>query len=301
MSSNHPPQSLMPRIHAYLDFRAYIRDWTEARRTAGLPISFTWLGSRAGCSAGHVKNILEGRRPLKPRLLDGFCKALKLSKTEATYFSKLVRFNQAEDDSEAAQLLEALVALQRDAGITAIDGDMLHYISRWWYVAIREMSICPGFREDAAWIAEHLRPRITTEAAQEALDTLRSMKLLFPRGDDPGRSTDFLLATPDWVPRPVVLRFHEESLQRAREALSTMDGADLFYRSQVGAVPSSWVPRLRAAAVAFHHRVSDILLEQTGPPQPEAPPQQVYQVMIQVLPASETLSDDSVTRSEEPA
>lgn len=250
-----------PSVDRYLDYRRFVRDWMSARKTGQRAASFAWVARRAGCSPGHVKNVLDGRRKLQGDVLDGFCKALRLDSTEGEYFRALVDFNEAQAPTEAATAVARLASLQEQRGIQSLESVQLRYWSRWHYVAIREMAFCRGFRDDPDWIAEALRGRITPDEARNALDALIEVGLLVPQADGPPRpASEAPIIRTGFYKRPVLAsRQRVDMMQQGVQALADADTFAHDCRSLLVALPASRKQSLRDIVQRFALSVAALM------------------------------------------
>src|SRR5262249_59719825 len=107
-----------------------------------------------------------------------FARACRLNEESTEYFKLLVAFNQASDDAERNPLHERLSRFARFRSAQPLELAQKEYHSSWFIPAIRELVTCPGFVEDAAWIAVNLEPNITEREAAHALDVLQRLGLL---------------------------------------------------------------------------------------------------------------------------
>ncbi len=168
-----------PDIYSYLDFRQFIHDYYTWRKKESRHYSYRVFAKAAGFSApSFIKHVIEGDRNLTGKSIAGFAKALKLDRKQKKYFELLVQLNQTENPEEHRRLLKKIEQNQRINSSKIINEDMFEFLSRWYYVAIWEMVGLADFQEDPAWIAKKLRPRITTQQAQEAIALLHRLDLI---------------------------------------------------------------------------------------------------------------------------
>lgn len=253
--------SASPTIDRYLDYRRFVRDWMSARRVGQRAVSFGWVARRAGCTPGHVKNVLDGRRRLQGDLLDGFARAMRLDDGDHAYFRALVEFNEAQAPTEVAAALTQLTDMQAQRGVATPESTGLRYLSRWHYAAIRELAFCRGFRDDPEWISQALRGRVSTEEARQALQTLVEIGLLVRRDDGPLRpASDGPIIRPSLYERPVLAsRQRMEVMRQAQQALQDPASGAHDCRSVLIAIPASQVPALRDITRRFVRTIATLM------------------------------------------
>ena len=94
----------LPAPTAYLDHRAFLRDWFDAKKSQNKRFSHRAFVRRTGQkSPSLLADVIAGRRNLTADGLEGFITALGLSGNEAEWFSDLVAMHQAESTEERAE------------------------------------------------------------------------------------------------------------------------------------------------------------------------------------------------------
>ncbi len=234
-----------PDIYAYLDYRKYLGDWFDGMKQAYPRYSHRAFARKAGQSSPSLLlSVIEGRRNLTPATTDGFLKALGLDIDGADFFHALVALDQAETQVLRAAAWERVRATKRFREARRLDGDAVQYLSRWYIPAVREFAACAGFRADAGWLATRMRPRVTAEQAQEALDVLFSLGML---AEKDGRviAAEGSLVTPHEVAGMAALNYHVGMVDRAREALIKTPAKERHFCAVTVSVPVRLIPELK--------------------------------------------------------
>ena len=145
---------LSPDIFEYLDYRAFLRDWFEARKAANPRYShrlFARLAKQK--SPSLLLHVMEGRRNLTAATRESFLLALKLDEGGARFFRDLVDLDQATTDSDKEAAWTRIRATRRFRESRRIEGAAYDCLSHWYYAAIHELANCPGFHGEPAWVA----------------------------------------------------------------------------------------------------------------------------------------------------
>lgn len=183
-------------VFAYLSYRAYLQDWFDEQKAADRRYSHRLFARRASVrSPSLLKEVIAGRRNLTTVTIEGFIRAMRLSHASASFFTALVRFDQAGTVDEKAKAWERIAASRRFRSARPIDASMVRYLSHWYYPAVRELAWRDDFVADPAWIAARMLPKITAGQAKDALQTLQELKMLVEL-DGRRRPQDVSLATP---------------------------------------------------------------------------------------------------------
>lgn len=264
-------------VFEYTDFRRYLADHYAAEKARRPSFSYRAFARRAGFSSPNfLKLVIDGQRNLGKESVPSFAKALGLGPEEATFFADLVAFGQAPTIEEKNRHFERIAASRRFRAARRIDGALFEYLSHWWTPAIREMAGRADFREDPAWIAGELRPRIRPVEARKALATLLTLGLL--ARDASGRLVrgEPTLTTGHEVRSVAVVNYHRQMLERAAEAIEAQPSARREFAAVTVCVRADTVPDLKARVQRFCEEV----LERCDRDQE---PELVYQVNVQLF------------------
>ena len=164
-----------PDIYSFVDYRAYLVAWVDAG--AGRP-SFRTLARKAGCSPALLSAVTHGQRGLAPGTATALAAAMELTGDHLEYFLKLIAYEQAESRAARALAYERLVAIRTYRRARGLADSAWLIFTRWYIPAVAELTRCEGFRADSQWIASTLRPPITPEQAEEALEVLFAAGML---------------------------------------------------------------------------------------------------------------------------
>lgn len=270
-----------PSIFLYTDYRAWLRDWFEAR--AGRP-SVRGFARRAHCSPSLVSAILNGKRVLALDRAENFVDLLDLGEDEARYFLALVQLEEGHASTERERALEVVMAARRFHSARTVDDDTYALMSRWYIWATAELANCAGWRDDPAWIAHRLVPAVTLDQAREALDLLEDIGVLVR--DEAGHlgPSTVVWSTGHKPSREVVTvalaRLHRELLGMAGEALDTLSQEERRYSTVTFAIPESLRPEIVRRLDHFQEEIVALVAATTGPHE------RVWQLGTQLFPLS---------------
>jgi len=266
----------LPDILDYTDYRKFLADHYRARKAVDPSFSLRVLARDAGFpSHGLLKYLMDGQRNLTQKTLVKLLPALGFNREQARYFENLVFFNQAKGLGEQQvyydRLREASAATFRK-----LEAAQLGIFRAWHYTAIREMLALKGFRGDADWIAERLKPRVETREVRAALETLIEAGLILstPQGY---RAAEPDITTGDEVRSFAVKNYHAEMMRLATLALDETDAGERDISSSTFALRESDWPRLKKRVQAMRKEFREFA----------APPgegDRVMQVNLQVFP-----------------
>jgi uncharacterized protein (TIGR02147 family) len=206
-------------IFDYSNYRLFLRDWLQAQKSEGRPITYEALGEAAGfTSKGFLTQVLQSKTNLPERMIGDFAKALNLKKKERDYFELLVRFNQAKRAKERAEL-HGRIQDGFKAEAKALALEQFEYYRKWYYSGIRSLLGFYPFSGDFADLARQLEPAITPAQAKRAIALLEQLGLIARMEDGFYHLTDRLITSGESFVSHAVIEFQRETMELAKAAL----------------------------------------------------------------------------------
>ena len=265
----------MVSVYGYTDYRTFLRDWWEARRSEDKRFSCRRFAQKAGFrSSGFLNMVISGDRNLTEERIAPLTAALKLDAKEAAFFTDLVMFNQAESSAEKNHHYQRMMRCRQFLSAHRLEKERFEYFSRWYYVAIREMVALPGFQEDPAWICSRLTPRIEESEVVQAIATLERLGLV--ARDAKGRLIleERNVGTDDLVQSLHLTNFHQAMIRRGADAVSKLPTRDRT-------VSSITVPMSRRRFAEVRQRIHEFRKELRAMlEQGDEAPEEVFQINL---------------------
>lgn len=243
----HPPS-----VFEYLDHHQFFTHWYEWKQRETPGFSHRAFKARTGLSLGYLTNILKGERVPEGESLDRLISGMELSPEADAFFRRLIRLKKAPDWHTRTEILAKIFADPAFEKAGALQTRRLEYMSRWYYVAIREMESMPDFREDSAWIQAQLRFPVPEEEIVSALEKLRRLRML----DD---STPTRLETPLEVEGAAVVQYHRGMIDLAKEAIDRIPHRERHMAATTLAVPASLLPRIKSEIQRFVVEIANLV------------------------------------------
>lgn len=284
----------LPSVASYLDFRAYLTDWFNARKQADPTYSYARFGRDGGCSKAALANVIGGARLPRPATIDAFARAMSLNPTEHTMLAHLVDLEGARTQAERRQVMERILSAEKFGQVRALENEtdeaLTRFLEFWWVPVIRELATLPGFRDDPEWLASQMWPPITPEQAKSALDTLCDLEFLV-RTDSGIETRELHFRTEPQVTMDALLHFHQEVLPKLMANIRNTCHDQQHLLTGTLLLSADVMPEVKAKLDALMSEV--VILSESLPKEPGA---RVYQLTLQALPVSVTsvaVSEDS--------
>ncbi|MEN9354048.1 MAG: hypothetical protein RL318_1373 [Fibrobacterota bacterium] len=274
----------MPDLESYRSYRDFLRDWFLARKACEPRFSHRVFARKAGyTSTALVPLLVQGKRNLTERYLDGFVRALGLNLREATYFRALVEFTHATSDGEKRRLEQVLQGLCLQ-GPRRLEAARSRFYESWIHVALHQALTCLEVDADLASVRDFLTPSPSLEELRRGLSTLKELKLIAKDARGFWKPTDSNLLgdarTGPWVIRG----FREQMIDLGKTAHERVDASRRLAMSETLAVSSEAAQRIRERFLQFRREVVEIALNDA------LPAQEITQVNLQLFPLSGALS-----------
>jgi uncharacterized protein (TIGR02147 family) len=241
-----------PDIFSALDYRKWLGDWFEWKKTSNPRYSHRLFARKAGQSSpSTLIQIIDGSRNLSELARAGFIKALDLDEEEARFFDRLVTVDQGATPRIRSKALEEVLATQRFRDARPLEGDLAQVLARWHYAAIYELASCGDFEEDPSWIASTIRPPISPEQATEALELLERVGMLLR--DESGRLRPHAprLEALSGLQGLVMNRYQAAMLKLAHDAVYDVREEERLIMGFTTAIDSEKLPELKQRVQQF--------------------------------------------------
>jgi uncharacterized protein (TIGR02147 family) len=221
--------ALMPNIFTYSDYRKFLADFYREKKATTPSFSFQNFSRQAGfASKSFVFNVMKGNKNLSPASTVSLAEAMKLTKTEAAYFEKLVSMCQADTYKERAFFYEQLDAIRPQnaeaSSAKRLRQDQFEFFSKWHHVVIRSLIDLFPFSGDYPRLAAMLRPAITVRQAKTSVALLLRLGLIEMGRDGVYRIQNKLLTTGPEIVSLAAQKFHLEAMELAGRALREIPG-----------------------------------------------------------------------------
>ncbi len=169
-----------PRILQYLDYRDFLRDYCEYRKSMDPRFSQRAFAREAGlppsCSS-LLPSVIKGRRNLSANLRIKFAKAVGLSERDFRYLDLLVQFNQAKGMIEKNHYF-AQLAKFRSSRARIVGEGQYRYYSKWYYSAVWTYFSIDQNQRHPAIIASRIFPSLSVPQVEESIRLLLTLGLI---------------------------------------------------------------------------------------------------------------------------
>jgi uncharacterized protein (TIGR02147 family) len=170
-------------VYNYHDYRTYLRDHIAYEKSVDPQYSLRSLAKKAKVSAAYLSVVLNGHKGLSKKVMEKLIKVLELGPEEKEYFRLLMTIADSDVIEERVEALDKLQKFRRYRNLNPKETETYRYLTKWYYVAIRELATLPDFKMDVKWIAEKLCYPLSNAEITKALNFLTKYHFIEPKPD----------------------------------------------------------------------------------------------------------------------
>lgn len=208
----------MKSVFEYLDYRVYLKDFYEDRKSEFAFYSYRMMAESFGLFPSNVFRILHGDAHLPARCQSRAVEMLGLSGRSAEYFQLLISYARERSVKARNEILEKALAL-RDVSRKPLEDKELEYFGNWWVSVVRALLEVTGGRAVSGEIAGFLTPAVKEEEVAAALDLLVDLKLVKKASSGRMFPSETHLTAGGQAKAAAVHRFQRQILSLAAESL----------------------------------------------------------------------------------
>lgn len=213
---------MKPNVFKYHDYRAFLKDVIAFLQLAQPELSMRMIAQKSEFAVGYLPMVLSGKRNLSLASLAKLKKTLKLKTDEVSYLKHMIAFNDSDSREDKLELLKKMQKFQKYSGGNAKELEAYKYLTKWHYVALREMIALDHFKDDPAWIQEQLLFAVSTKEINEGLDFLLKHGFIAKDAGGKFQTKDKMLDCFDGIFRLSLGEFYKQIFGLAVEAIDNV-------------------------------------------------------------------------------
>jgi len=222
---------MKPSIRHYSDYRRFLREAYESRKSTPRALSLRDLAERIGAnSSAYMKFIMDGSRNLSDKMIYPVAQAFNLSAEDQQYFEALVKFNQAKTVEKKNIWFEKLIALQNQKQPKHIAQTHFELFSEWYHPVIRELVTLYPFDGNWARLGRKVIPAITASQARKSVELLCQLGFI-TQTESGYQQTDPAIATGPTIHAHRVTQFQKKMTEIAADSFDRLGPEHRFSSS----------------------------------------------------------------------
>jgi uncharacterized protein (TIGR02147 family) len=254
----------MINVFDYTDYRKFLKDYYEERKTAHPYFSYQYLAKKAGfTNKGFVYNLVKGKRSLSKSNLFKMLDALSLNNYEAEYFENLVSFNQAKGLKEENHYFEKLNNLKNrgkaQSKMQVVRKEQYEFYSTWYHSAVRSIIDMHEFKDDYKWLARMVYPRISMKQARHSIELLRHLGMIEKQKNGVYTIKEKNITTGKDIVGLAIQNFHKECASLSQSAIQTLPKEDRNITGLTMGISRPVYDKICEEILQFQNRIAEIV------------------------------------------
>lgn len=268
-------------LYGYDDYRAFLREWFEAKKVEKATFSLRAFSLRAGFAAHNFCTYLvSGERNCSADSARKIAKAIGLKARSADFFENLVLFNQAKTTVDCDYYYERMKKAGRSTSYKKLERDQFPFYEKWYYPVLRELMVLSDWNGDCARLAAMVLPPIACEEAEEAVAFLLRTGMVI-RGESGKCALAHVVVTSETVPIAIKRRSRHDVLLQGVETIDAVAPTDKYIAYSTVAMSRDCFADIRKILDESREAVIARIAA-------DCEPTDVYEVVFQVFPVTRT-------------
>jgi uncharacterized protein (TIGR02147 family) len=218
--------SIKLAIKDYLNYREYLRNYYELKKSEGIGFSYTVFANLAGFkSRNFLRDVINGNKNLSNESVFKVQNVLKLGKKDFKYFNSLVQYNQATDEEEKAHCFDVVMSMAGNHEVWRVRREQFEFYSRCFHNSLREFLRFYTGPVSAEGLARILLADVSAKEVKQSLELMCDLGLLLKEGDVYTPLNE-AITTGDEVISQAIMDFHKENLRLAGRSLIDVEAKD---------------------------------------------------------------------------
>lgn len=227
-----------PDIFEHHDYREFLTTWVQFLKQGREGLSLRALGKSAGFSSGYLSLVLSGSRKLSKANSVKLLPLLKLSLSEKSYFQMLRTIADSPSQKERMAALKKIQRFQNYKSSNPKEFETFKYLTKWYYVAIRELVNTKNFKPDPKWIQKQLVDHVPLAEIKKTLDFL--VKFDFIRVSEDGYiQPQKRVECKGGIYQLALSQFHKEMLGLATKSIEKSKAEDRNLTGYTFSIPKA--------------------------------------------------------------
>ncbi|MCH2534911.1 MAG: TIGR02147 family protein [Bdellovibrionales bacterium] len=213
-----------PEVYKYNDYREFLKDWLDFKKSSQSNFSIRGLSQKAGIATGYINMVLTKKRNITNKALDKLLPHLKLQPTEVNFLRELIEFNDSSKHNLKIKSLNKMNQYKYYRENSSELNVLQTYIKNWHYVTIREIMESSNKKLSAKDIYKKLKFKVNINEIEEVLDFLTKNNL---------NNSDNIRAEHQESLRVSMSHFHQDMLNKAVDSIYITERESRFINAHV--------------------------------------------------------------------
>ncbi len=161
-----------PDIFTYHDHIGFLRDWIQYLKKTEDSFSVRLLAKKSNVATGYLPMVLANKRELSEKGFSKLLPHLELDAQEKKFLSLLRLVGESSSSQTRIEAVNQMAHMWRFQKNNDKEIRVYEYLTKWYYVAIRELVALDDFKSDYEWIRNKLNGKLTLAEVENAMEFL---------------------------------------------------------------------------------------------------------------------------------
>ncbi|NLD99485.1 MAG: TIGR02147 family protein [Fibrobacter sp.] len=272
-------------IYEYDDFRLYLKDCYDEKKSADPSYSYRRFASDAGfTNPGYLNDVIKGRRKLSVSASEKMIAVFAFTPKEAEFFRLLVQYRQEKNETERQEVYKQIIFRRNRSSFARINPALSKYYQDYHYPLIRAALMAMEFRGDYEALGNFLVPSVPAAQVKKYIRDLCDWGMVEQQTDGLYRVTDQFVEPPSTL-RDLVKQINREWILQAVEPLMKLPANRRHISTMLLSVSSETQKKINEKIEQFRDEIWDLVRSDT------AKADRVMQLNLQYFPKSREGTD----------
>ena len=270
----------LPNIFDYFDYRSYLRDYYDTRKSFDSKFSYRFFAREAGYnSSGLYPNIVSGINNLTENYLPKFVKALKLNESQSKHFKNMVKYTHESDPVKREKFLDKMLR-QLPEKTRRLKKNHFEFYSKWYYVAVHQSLSILDFKDDFKELSDFINPGIRQSEAKNAIELLKELELISQDANGFWRPSQKSFVGGEEVGTIAIHEYHNIMMDQAKIAQRNIEKSQRHIITQTVAITSEMQQHIKEKIANMQKEIVNAIVSDDN----SKPKEQVFQLNVQFFP-----------------
>jgi len=179
-------------------------------------------------SPNYLQLVVNGKRSLNPTNISKLCETFNLNKQEKAFLEELISMEKKGFKGDCRAHLHKLANSKAFKKAQPERVKKIHYYSKWYYVAVRELVALEAFQDCPFWISKKLRRQLSPTDAKKVLSDLLDLGLLERGADGKIQQVQKSFSPDNRLINSAIVDFHKVMIQKGSQSLDDMSSSERY-------------------------------------------------------------------------
>lgn len=235
-----------PDIFTYYDHLTFLKDWFTYLKKSRSDFSIRTLAQKSEIASGYLPMVLSSQRELSEKAFLKILPHLGLDAQEKKFLSLLRLVGESQDATIKVDAVNQMSKLKRFKEKNDKEIRVYEYLTKWFYVAIRELVVLSEFKLDHEWIQKKLTGRISIPEIEEAIQFLKDQNFITQDLQGKWIQPKTELDCREGIFKLSLSQFHRQMLELASDSIDKTPRAERYILGHTVAISSQDFQKIKA-------------------------------------------------------